>query len=41
MDNAVARKNENGYLLVKHGFEVGDPFELSSIRREDIKAHRG
>ena len=41
MDNAVARTEENALQLVKYSEQIGDPFEMSTIRREDFKFHKG
>ncbi|KAK7590114.1 hypothetical protein V9T40_001727 [Parthenolecanium corni] len=41
MDNAVARKAQNYLLLSKFSEAIGDPIEISSIRREDYQFHRG
>ncbi|XP_075236370.1 dipeptidase B [Lycorma delicatula] len=41
MDNAVAKKEENSVKLQKFGELIGDPFEISYIRREDFKATKG
>lgn len=41
MDNAVARMNCNAEKLQASGEVMGDPFEISRIRREDFQTHRG
>jgi leucyl aminopeptidase len=41
MDNAVARKEGHAEKLQKDSESVGDPFEISTIRREDYQFHRG
>lgn len=41
MDNAAARKADNAITLHKVSEQIGDPFEFSTIRREDYKFHRG
>jgi leucyl aminopeptidase len=41
MDNAAARKEQNALLLAKYSEQIGDPFEVSTIRREDYKFHKG
>ncbi|XP_032663447.1 putative aminopeptidase W07G4.4 isoform X1 [Odontomachus brunneus] len=41
MDNAVARINCNAEKLQASGEVMGDPFEISRIRREDFRTHRG
>lgn len=41
MDNAVARKEENSLQLSTLSERIGDPIEISTIRREDYKFHKG
>lgn len=41
MDNAVARKEGHAQKLQKDSESVGDPFEISTIRREDYLFHKG
>jgi len=41
MDNAVARLASNAEKLQASGEAVGDPFEISRIRREDFLTHQG
>ncbi|EZA55609.1 putative aminopeptidase W07G4.4 [Ooceraea biroi] len=41
MDNAVARLASNSEKLQASGETMGDPFEISRIRREDFQAHEG
>lgn len=41
MDNAVARLVSNGEKLQASGETIGDPFEVSRLRREDFKCHQG
>lgn len=41
MDNAVAKKEENSVKLQKFGELLGDPFEISHIRREDFNIVKG
>lgn len=41
MDNAAAREADNASLLSKYSEQIGEPFEISTIRREDYKFHRG
>ncbi|XP_033209071.1 putative aminopeptidase W07G4.4 isoform X1 [Belonocnema kinseyi] len=41
MDNAVARQVSNGQKLQASGEAMGDPFEVSRLRREDFKFHEG
>lgn len=41
MDNAVARLVSNAEKLQASGETMGDPFEVSRIRREDFKFHEG
>ncbi|XP_018054500.1 PREDICTED: putative aminopeptidase W07G4.4 [Atta colombica] len=41
MDNAVARLTSNAEKLQASGEVVGDPFEISRIRREDFLTHQG
>lgn len=41
MDNAVARLSSNAEKLQASGETMGDPFEISRIRREDFLFHEG
>lgn len=41
MDNAVARLVSNAEKLQASGETMGDPFEISRIRREDFQFHEG
>ncbi|XP_072767080.1 putative aminopeptidase W07G4.4 [Anoplolepis gracilipes] len=41
MDNAVARLSSNAEKLQASGETMGDPFEISRIRREDFCTHEG
>lgn len=41
MDNAVAKKDGSSLKLQAIGEMVGDPFEISSIRREDFNGNKG
>ncbi|XP_059468370.1 putative aminopeptidase W07G4.4 [Neocloeon triangulifer] len=41
MDNAVARKEGHARSLQSASEIIGDPFEISTIRREDYAFHRG
>lgn len=41
MDNGPARKANNAQKLQTMGDKVGDPFEISRIRRDDFKQHKG
>ena len=41
MDNAVARLVCNGQKLQASGEIMGDPLEVSRLRREDFKFHEG
>ncbi|KAL0105085.1 hypothetical protein PUN28_016616 [Cardiocondyla obscurior] len=41
MDNAVARRVNNAEKLQALGEAIGDPFEVSRIRREDFLTHQG
>ncbi|XP_011703642.1 PREDICTED: putative aminopeptidase W07G4.4 isoform X2 [Wasmannia auropunctata] len=41
MDNAVARLGSNAEKLQASGEVIGDPFEISRIRREDFLTHQG
>lgn len=41
MDNAVARLASNAEKLQASGETMGDPFEISRIRREDFLTHQG
>ncbi|XP_076437665.1 putative aminopeptidase W07G4.4 [Babylonia areolata] len=41
MDNGPARKLHTSYRLQEVGEVYGDPFEISTIRREDYEFHKG
>lgn len=41
MDNGAARKESSSQKLQTAGDAIGDPFEISTIRREDIAFHIG
>jgi len=41
MDNGPAHNAGTGPKLQKEGHQIADPFEISTIRREDIAFHRG
>ena len=41
MDNAVAREVQNAHKLQRCSELIGEPLEISVIRREDFKNHRG
>lgn len=41
MDNYVAREQNHGKRLQESGELMGDVFEISSLRREDLATHRG
>ncbi|XP_065350512.1 putative aminopeptidase W07G4.4 [Cloeon dipterum] len=41
MDNSVARKEDHSRNLQKDSEVIGDPFEISTIRREDYQFHKG
>ena len=41
LDNEVARRKENALLLSKYSEQIGEPFEVSTIRREDYRFHKG
>lgn len=41
LDNSVAQNSGNGPKLQSAGIAIGDPFEISLIRREDIAFHKG
>ncbi|CAK8674251.1 unnamed protein product [Clavelina lepadiformis] len=41
MDNGPARDVNNAQLLRKAGENIGDMFEISTIRREDYEFHKG
>lgn len=41
MDNAVAKLASNAEKLQASGETIGDPFEISRIRREDFQFHEG
>lgn len=40
MDNGPAREQGHGNELKKNGDIIGDPFEVSTIQREDFSAHK-
>ncbi|XP_071445166.1 putative aminopeptidase W07G4.4 [Hetaerina americana] len=40
MDNGPARENGHSKLLQEAGSIIGDPFEISTIRREDFAFHK-
>ncbi|XP_014212859.1 putative aminopeptidase W07G4.4 [Copidosoma floridanum] len=41
MDNSVARSANNAYKLQESGESLADPFEVSIIRKEDLKSMKG
>lgn len=41
MDNAVAREQKFSSKLQEAGQKIGNPFEISYLRREDFKLHKG
>lgn len=41
VDNGPARKAAVGNRLQRSGEALGDPFEISTMRREDLAFHRG
>lgn len=41
MDNGPARKTGHSRKLQEAGDLIGDPFEISTIRRDDFNCHRG
>jgi len=41
VENGPAKKARIGQCLYDAGEETGDPFEISSLRREDYQAHMG
>ncbi|XP_050078380.1 putative aminopeptidase W07G4.4 [Anopheles maculipalpis] len=41
MDNGPARAVDHGLKLQRAGEDVGDPFEISVLRREDFDFHKG
>lgn len=41
MDNAPARNAKNSEKLKTASEKIGDPFEISTIRKEDFKSHKG
>jgi leucyl aminopeptidase len=41
MDNGPARNASHAQQLQTAGEELGDMFEISTIRKEDIAFHRG
>ncbi len=40
MDNGPAREQGHGNELKRNGDLIGDPFEISTIQREDFNAHQ-
>lgn len=40
-DNGPAREDGNARKLQDAGAVVGDPFEISTMRREDVAFHKG
>lgn len=41
MDNGPAREQGHGHELKKNGDLIGDPFEVSTVQREDFTMHQG
>lgn len=41
MDNSVAKVNRESQKIQEAGTCLGDPFEISVLRREDFKNHKG
>lgn len=41
MDNSVAKMNKECFKLQEAGISIGDPFEVSILRREDFFHHKG
>lgn len=41
MDNGPAKKSSHGHDLERNGHDIADPFEISTIRREDMAFHKG
>uniref|UniRef100_A0A8C4QDD3 Zgc:152830 n=1 Tax=Eptatretus burgeri TaxID=7764 RepID=A0A8C4QDD3_EPTBU len=41
LDNGPARKTQTAQSVQKAGDQIGDPFEVSTIRREDFEFHKG
>ena len=41
MDNAVAREARNAHHLQTVGEAIGEPLEISYVRRDDFKLHKG
>lgn len=41
MDNGPAKKNKTNERLQCAGDKIGDPFEVSTIRREDFSSYKG
>lgn len=41
LDNGPARSIQNAQKLQKAGDLIGDVFEISTIRREDMEMHKG
>nr|XP_029712823.1 putative aminopeptidase W07G4.4 [Aedes albopictus]XP_029712824.1 putative aminopeptidase W07G4.4 [Aedes albopictus] len=41
MDNGPARASGHGQLLQEEGEKIGDPFEISILRKEDFEMHSG
>lgn len=36
MDNGVARKAKHAEKLLEAGFQIGEPLEITTLRREDF-----
>lgn len=36
MDNGVARKKKHAEKLLAAGFEIGEPLEITTLRKEDF-----
>lgn len=36
MDNGVARKRKHAEQLLEAGFEIGEPLEITTLRKEDF-----
>ncbi|XP_044754376.1 putative aminopeptidase W07G4.4 [Coccinella septempunctata] len=41
MDNGPARKAKHAECLTSKGEEISEPFEISTIRKEDLEFHKG
>lgn len=41
VDNGPARKSGHSLALQEHADKIGDPFEISTLRLDDIQFHRG